>query len=946
MDSIHDDIRLPPIQKNGESHLTTLSKVDISSSTDQISSGSTLSTNSASSTSSRKTPSMTTIIREWHNHNTRLKYVLGTDRNQNAESLGFVEQRFNKYTSKSIQKRPYEEVVNTLKKLGNKGRFTDFITRERTRHPKIKQVAFNDFYKLDMSSLQQEMRETLDPELQETEASPFAHEIDEELQRRDFEEFIVLQSISPSEMGHLYFKIIKLFRYVSITNVQGTLIALLSLNRLIKRSPEVVQAVEESDGIALLLNLLDCKILSVQLASMQLLSSLFQVMYLRRMAIAYGAVQVLVELLLESDDNIQVMTSDLLADLALLSEARQIIPQTKGIQHLVCLLNMTTHRTETMGASEKSSPNQKSADRRHSLINEELLRAREDMLRGERVLVSVATALWRFSRSTINRRIMQRAGLVLTLVQLVRKKNEKILVPVLGILQGCATDAAFRLSIRTEGILKFLIKHLRCADARVRLQCSRTLYYCADDDKTKEMICTLGGLNALCLNLKSQTNEATRMLRTGWIDSNTGVTVECSSGERCSRKEENNNSSAGTNSPTETKPEVRVSRLRMAGPTTSQARTGSASSRASVDLEDDSVNFQLLHTILATIGRCSTLESNLIALNELGATEYMIKLLNSLPQYLMTYRQPSCAVSPRLQKVTLLERVCALNIHCLSLIARLPAVQIQLVSSSSSLGNLIDLLTHISPDILVPTINAIASMAADTNLMHLLNKQNGFRYLFSLSFHADTHVRTAALWAVRAFLKTAPSRSALLRPVSSSLGYLVQALRTEYTNLQTSIKKPNLEKEQILSALCSVLAEIASEDQGRAILIELGVVPFLANLTTIAQEDCLRIGISSAISQFGSSDTVIKFFRDREVLNALIEFLRLGSQELKISAAHALDALSTDSVICSSIRALDVTSAFLQIMCDAPHDLQTAAAHVIGRIARLSLSTSRSGTKH
>ncbi|VDP71733.1 unnamed protein product [Echinostoma caproni] len=892
---------------------------------------------------------MTRNVRGWQNHNHNpLKPALEEETNKNAKTSASVWDN-DAPIPNPFDRKSYTEVVSNLKRYQDKGRYTDFITRERIRHPMIKRVAFTDFYKLDMESLKQEMEETLDPELHDIEASPFAYEVDEELQRKDFEEFIVLQSISPSEMGHSYFKIIKLFRYVSITNVQGTMIALLSLNRLIKRSPEVVQAVEESDGIALLLNMLECKTMCVQLASMQLLSSLFKVTYLRRMAVAYGAVQVLVNLLLESDDNIKVMTSDLLASLALLKEARQIIPQTKGIQHLVGLLNMTAHRTENPMRSE-NVPYLRSADRskrRHSLVNEEELRAREDMLRGERVLISVATALWRFSRSAINRHIMQRAGLVLTLVRLVKIKNEKVLVPVLGILQGCATDAAFRLSIRTEGILKFLSEHLRCTDPKVKLQCARTLYYCANDDVTKVMISTLGGLNALSTNLKIQINEATKLLRLGWIEANNAGGIEYNLAERRLTREENNGSSVSmkpqTNSP---QPEVRVSRLRMSGQSVSHTRTGSAASRSNSDKDDDSITFQLLHTILAVIGKCCSLESNLITLHQLGVSECLIKLLHLVPPYLMSFRQPSCAVSTKLQKVTLLERVCALNIHCLSLIARLPVVQTQLATSSSSLKNLINLLSHVSPDILVPTINALASLGADQNLMQILTKQKGFRYLFSLSFHPDPRVRTSALWAVRAFLNTAQSRSKLLRPVSSSLGYLVQTLSTEYTELSAFSPKPDLEKEQLLSALCSVLAEIASEDQGRAILIELGVVPCLANLTTIAQEDCLRIGVTKAITQFGNSDVMVRAFRNRAVLNALIEFVRLGSLELKISAARALDVLSADSVICSSVRALDVTSTLLQIMCDAPPELQAAAAHVIGRIARLSLSTSPRSVRH
>ncbi|CAL8096373.1 unnamed protein product [Calicophoron daubneyi] len=822
-----------------------------------------------------------------------------------------------------------------LKKI-KKTRYTDFITIDRLRHPVAQRSAFTDFYKLNMSSLQNELKETLDGETGEMEDSPFAQEMAEELRRKDFEEFIILRSTNTMEMGHLYLKILKLFRLISVTNEQGTLIVLLSLIRLVKRSPEVVQAVEESDGIVVLLNLLECKVTTVQLATMKLLASLFQVMYLRRMAIAYGAVQVLVDLLLETEDDITAMASDLLASLALLKEATGLISKTKGIQHLVCLLNVTSSQTK---AAERQILSRDKRMRRHSLSAEVDFRMEEDAARSDRVLISVATALWRFSHSPTNRKIMQRAGIMLIIRRLIHRKNEKLLVPILGILQGCANDAAFRLSIRTEGILKFLIDHLDKSELHVKLQCSKTLYFCVDDDQTKEAVRTLNGIEALASIVKSQTAEASQLLRLGWLDfGNDRSTVD-----RMSYREENTSAAEGSGKSPETPGEsnVRISRLRLSGPGGTQIRSASGGSRSSIGKEDDSLTFQLLHTVLATLWKCCSLRTNLLALYSTGATEYVIKIVDLLPPYLTKYRQPLCVISPRLQKISMLERVCAIDMHCLARLAQHPKVHRDLLGKVRSLKNLITLLSHFSTEILIPTISAIASMAVNAQLAEVLTGENCFRYLFSLSFHSDSQVRKAALRAVHAFLKNADDKTALLRPVSSSLGYFIQALSNDYYSLLKAYKKSTEELEELLSTLCLVVAEIASAEPGRSVLAELGIVPFLVHITAVAKMECLQVGVSAAITQFASIPNMIKAFREKEFLGCLIEFVRKGGPELQFNAVRALDILSADQTICSTIRSLDITSVFLQLTCTGSHELQEAAAHVIGRMARLNLSPAR-----
>ncbi|KAA3681167.1 uncharacterized protein DEA37_0002792 [Paragonimus westermani] len=805
-----------------------------------------------------------------------------------------------------------------------------FRRHERLRDTKLKRSNRDKWYKQDIQASQTEWLDSYDSEGEIDRENLFAHEIDEDLQRKEFEEFIILQSTNTVQMSHSYFKIVKLFHYINILNPQGTLIALLSLNRYVKCNSEVVQAVEECDGIVMLLNIMECKIAAVQLAAMKLLSNLFQVIYFRRMAIAYGAVEVLVDLLLGSNDHIKSMASDLLSSLALLKEARSKVSKTKGIQHLVCLLDLNAPKLVSDDEHKKFKSLEQPAVRKESHIE-------ENAAREESLLASVATALWRFSRSAVNRTLMQRSGLMLTLTRLIRTRNEKILLPVLGIIQGCAADAAFRLSIRIEGVLKYLVDHLQTTDSHVQMQCCRTIYYCVDDMRMQDAIRLLGGLQTLTSILKKQTAGAYKLIQAGWMD--TEGDPRASTTGNSSNRDENNSAMIQeviVKSPqlsAEPVHEVRVARLRMTGPR-SERGTKNTKARSS-DCEEGMLLLQILHTVLATIQKCSGVEQNLVVLNNLGAADCFIKLVELLTPYLLTFRQPSCAMSPRLQKFALLERVSGLNISCLARMCTTIKVQKMLVFNATVLNNLMQLLGHMSKDILVPTINSIAAMVTDSNLVQMFNQRSGFRILYSLSFHSDIQVRQAALLAVRAFLQSVPDRAVLLRPINSSLGFMVHSLSSVYHSLADEARKPLCKSETLLSAICVVLAEIASDEQGRTILTELGVVPYLVNITTIAKEDCLRIGVSAAITQFATTVPMIRAFREKEFLTSLIEYIRVGNLELRLNAVKALDKLSTDPVICAVIRSIDITSVFLRIMCDAPQELQAAAAGVIGRVARL-----------
>ncbi|OON15175.1 Armadillo/beta-catenin-like repeat protein [Opisthorchis viverrini] len=820
-----------------------------------------------------------------------------------------------------------------------KSRYTDFITKERLRAREKRKLNQNELVpsNLNVPSLVDVCEGKEDGE-EEDDDGVFAKEMDDELQRRDFEEFIILNSLSSVQMNHIYFKIVKLFRYIRIVNPQGTVIALLSLNSFIKRAPEVVQAVEESDGIVVLLNLLESQVNPVQLASMKLLSNLFQIMYLRRVAIAFGAVQILVNLLLDSDDRVKAVAANLLASLAILKEARLIIPKTKGIQHLICLLDLSAPHQVEPDDNERGKEKQNKANRSGS--SEKLVTSGNDedqeTCNKESVLVSVATALWRLSRSAVNRKLMQRAGLTLILMRLLFTKNSRILVPLLGIIQGCAPDVAFCLSFRTEAVLKCLADHLKSDDIRVKIHCCRILYYCL----TEQHFNKLGVLVGL---LKAHTKETVRLLQSGWVESDPGtLTVLIRSEERHSYTQGNNNAAIHRESHrTSMTPnsEVRTLRLRVPESTPVGHKSGPGAIPVNNVLEDGQMFFQLLYTILATLGKAATFSSKLTELSKLGTAAPLIELVKIISPYLLTYRQPSCAISPRLHRVAQLERVCGLTTTCLANLATCSGTQKLLLADCSVVNSLVQLLSHFSPDILVPTIDCVSSMVSDSHLMLRLNDQGTFRLLFSYCFGANVSVCNAALNSVQQFLKHAPSRGTVLRSVNSSLGLTVKALSEVYRSLIQPSVNPEPHIETHLSAICGVLAEIASDNQGRAILIELGAVPYLINITTVAKENCLRTQVCAAITQFAQTTPVLQIFHEKEFIRSLIEFVRQGDLNLQLSAVRALERLSFDPNICSTIRVADTTSTFLRIMCDAPEELQSAAAHLIGRIAQQSLGS-------
>lgn len=64
----------------------------------------------------------------------------------------------------------------------------------------------------------------------------------------------------------------------------------------------------------------------------------------------------------------------------------------------------------------------------------------DDAKLGLEVQRCAAIALWSLARSTKNREAIRRAGAVPLLAKLLKTGDDKVVVPVVGVLQECATE--------------------------------------------------------------------------------------------------------------------------------------------------------------------------------------------------------------------------------------------------------------------------------------------------------------------------------------------------------------------------------------------------------------------------------------------------------------------------------------------------------------------------
>ena len=91
-----------------------------------------------------------------------------------------------------------------------------------------------------------------------------------------------------------------------------------------------------------------------------------------------------------------------------------------------------------------------------------------------------ALALWSLSKSRKNKHEMRRAGVIPLLASLLKSKHESMCIPIVGTLQECASEASYRLAIRTEGMIEDLVKNLKSSNQELQMHCANAIFQVSD----------------------------------------------------------------------------------------------------------------------------------------------------------------------------------------------------------------------------------------------------------------------------------------------------------------------------------------------------------------------------------------------------------------------------------------------------------------------------------
>ncbi|XP_026289106.2 armadillo repeat-containing protein gudu [Frankliniella occidentalis] len=281
----------------------------------------------------------------------------------------------------------------------------------------------------------------------------------------------------PSDYWHIQ----KLIKYMKVGNQTATTVALACLKDQDLSSDTNQMAIRECGGMEVLVNLLEAQELKCKLGALAVLKVISLNIDCRRAITDLGGVQQLVEILDDPARDLQILAAETIANVCKIRKARKIVRKSGGIPKLVDLLDADAHILET--------PRSSMPPEEVELVD---------------VVVAGARALWALSTSQKNKEAMRKTGVVRLLARLLRSGHNDIIVPIMGTVQQCATEANFQLAIQTEGMIPDLVEYLSTENTEIQKHCASAIFKCAEDPVTRDIVREHGGLEPLVELVKDE----------------------------------------------------------------------------------------------------------------------------------------------------------------------------------------------------------------------------------------------------------------------------------------------------------------------------------------------------------------------------------------------------------------------------------------------------------
>jgi hypothetical protein len=207
-----------------------------------------------------------------------------------------------------------------------------------------------------------------------------------------------------NEFSAEYYQIQKLVKYLRCGNPTATIIAICALRDFDLNNDVNQLAIRDIGGLETLVNLLDTDNPKCKVGALKILKEIAKNVQIRASIAELDGIRPLVELLRDTDDEVKCLAAETIAHCAKNAQNRRDVRRYGGIRKLVRLL--------------KAKPGSKE----------------------EETAISGACALATCSKSSKNKEAIQEAGSIPLLANLLTSQNERLLIPVVGILQECASD--------------------------------------------------------------------------------------------------------------------------------------------------------------------------------------------------------------------------------------------------------------------------------------------------------------------------------------------------------------------------------------------------------------------------------------------------------------------------------------------------------------------------
>ncbi|KAI4496970.1 hypothetical protein M0802_007918 [Mischocyttarus mexicanus] len=253
-----------------------------------------------------------------------------------------------------------------------------------------------------------------------------------------------------------------------------------------------------------------------------------------------------------------------------------------------------------------------------------------------------------------------------------------------------------------------------------------------------------------------------------------------------------------------------------------------------------------------------------------------------------------------------------------------------ILKTHDGLPKLIKLLSSTYEPLLENIPLVLKECAENEQCMDIINdpghKLDGVRLLWSLLKHPSDVIKTNACLALVPCIKYAKDSPEMVRAFVGGLELTVSLL--------------NSTNSKVLSAVCATIAEIALDPENLGILTDHGVVPKLANLAKMENED-LRANLTLAIAyccEWGENSAE---FGKLNAVAPLVGYMNSKNKNVLKGVCIAMYHLSKDPMNCVKMHSCGIIKHVLRLVGSEDPEVQIAAASTIRHIRKLALTAEK-----